>query len=61
MYWVFVAVPGLLSNSSMQGLLSHCDAQASHFSGFSCCGAWALGSRASVVAAHGLRSYGAGA
>ena len=59
MYWVFVAVPGLLSNCSMQGLCSHCDARASHFSGFSCCGVSALGLRASVVAAHGLSSCGA--
>ena len=31
-----------------------CGAQASHCGGFSCCGAWALGARASVVVAHGL-------
>ena len=36
----------------------HCGAQASHCGGFSCCGAWALGARASVVVAHGLSSYG---
>ena len=28
--------------------------RASHCGGFSCCGAWALGARASVVVAHGL-------
>ena len=30
MYLVFVAVHGLFSNCSTQGLLSHCDAWASH-------------------------------
>ena len=33
--------------------------QASHCGGFSCCRAWALGARASVVVAHGLSSCGA--
>ena len=33
----------------------------SHCSGFSCCGARALGTWASVVVAHGLRSCGSGA
>ena len=32
--------------------------RASHCSGFSCCGAWALGARTSVVAARGLSSCG---
>ena len=36
-----------------------CGARASHCSGFSCCGAQALGARASVVVAHGLSSCGA--
>ena len=31
-----------------------CGAQASHCSGFSCCIAWAVGTRASVVVARGL-------
>ena len=35
-----------------------CGARASHFGGFSCCGAWALGTRASVVVAPGLSSCG---
>ena len=35
-----------------------CGAQASHCGGFSCCGPWALGARASEVAAHGLSSCG---
>ena len=33
-------------------------ARASHCSGFSCCGAWALSAWASVVVAHGLSSCG---
>ena len=36
----------------------HCGMRASHCSGFTCCGARALGTRASVVVAHGLRSCG---
>ena len=40
------------------GATLHCDARASHCGGFPCCGAWALGMRASVVAAHGLSSCG---
>ena len=36
----------------------HCSAWASHCSGFSCCGVWALGMWASVVVAHGLSSCG---
>ena len=39
--------------------LSSCRARASHCGGFSCCGAWALGVRASVVVAHRLSSCGA--
>ena len=35
-----------------------CGARASHCSGFSCCGAWALGTWPSVVVAHGLTSCG---
>ena len=40
------------------GATLRCGAQASDCSGFSCCGAWALGVWASVVVAHGLSSYG---
>ena len=36
----------------------HCGAWASHCGGFSCCGAWTLGARASVVVACGLSSCG---
>jgi len=35
-------------------LLSRCSAQASHCSGFTCCGAWALDGWASVVVVCGL-------
>ena len=40
------------------GATLRCGARASHCSGFSHCGAWALGMRASVVVAHGLSSCG---
>ena len=36
------------------GLLSTCGVRASHCGGFSCCGAWALGTWASGFVAHGL-------
>ena len=35
----------------------HCCARASHCSGFSRCGAWALGAQTSAAAAHGLSGY----
>ena len=44
------------SSCSEQGQLSSSGAWASHCSGFSCCGAQALGHAGSVVAAHGLQS-----
>ena len=37
---------------------SSCSVRVSHCEGFFCCGTWALGTRASVVAAHRLSSYG---
>ena len=40
------------------GATLHCSAQSSHRGGFSCCGARALGVRASVVVARGLSSCG---
>ena len=40
------------------GATLHCGAQVSHCGGFSCCGAWALGTWASVAAAHRLSSCG---
>ena len=49
LHWVFIA---------RVGVTLRCSAQASHYSGFSCCGAWALGSWASVVVARRLSSCG---
>ena len=46
---------GLKLNIVSRGLLSSCGAWASHCSGFSC-GAQALGTQASVTAAHGFNS-----
>ena len=46
---------------SVCGLLSSCNAQASHWGGFSCCGAQTLGLQTpgtSVVVAQGLSSCG---
>ena len=40
------------------GATLHCGARTSHYSGFSCCGARALGAQASVVVARGLQSAG---
>ena len=40
------------------GATLRCGAWGPHYSGFSCCGAWALGMWASVVVAHGLSSCG---
>ena len=53
--WVFVAACNL---SLVAEATLRCSAQASHCGGFSCCGAQALGARASVFVAHGLRSCG---
>ena len=50
---MFVAAHGL-SLVAASGATLRCGAQASHCGGFSCCGAWALGARASVVVARGL-------
>ena len=46
------------SSYSEQGATLHCGALASHCGGFSCCGARALGTWASVVVACGLSSCG---
>ena len=54
---VFVAACGL-SLVAASGATLCCCAQASHCGGFSCCGARALGARASVVVTHGLSSCG---
>ena len=46
------------SSCSERGATLHCGARASHCGGFSCCGARALGTWASVVVAHGLQRAG---
>ena len=56
LHWVFIAVHGAFSSCSEQGLLfvavhGLLIAVASHCVGFSCCGAQALGVRASVAVA----------
>ena len=55
--WVFVAAHRL-SLVVVSGATPRCSARASHCCGLSCCGAWALGAQASVVAALGLSSCG---
>ena len=55
--WVFVVVRGLSLVAVSRATLP-CSARASHCGGFSCCGAQALGTRASVVVARGLSSCG---
>ena len=66
--FIYVAVLGLrcytwaFSSCGVRvgGILTlHRRAQASHCGGFSCCGARAVGARASVVVALGLSSCGA--
>ena len=56
--WVFVAARGL-SLVAASGATLCCGARASHCGGFSCCGAQAVGARASVVVVCGLSSCGA--
>ena len=56
--WVFVAARRLSLVAARAGAPLSCGAQASHCGGFSCCGAWALGARTSVVAVHGFSSCG---
>ena len=53
LHQVFVAACRL-SLVVARGATLRCGARASHCGGFSCCGAQALGTRASVVAAHRL-------
>ena len=57
LHWVSVAARGL-SLVAASGAILRCGARASHCSGFSCCGAWALGTQASVVVVRGLSSCG---
>ena len=63
-YFFFLAVLGLrccvqaFSSCGERGATLSCGAQPPHCGGFSCCGAQALGARASVVVVHGLMSCG---
>ena len=57
LHWVLVAACRLSLVVANVATL-HCGAWASHCSGFSCCRAWALGMRTSVVVARGLSSCG---
>ena len=58
--YLFLAALGLhccaqaFSSCGERGATLRCSAWASHCGDFSCCGAWALGVRASVVAASGF-------
>ena len=56
--WVFIAVRRLFLWLQRAGATLRCGARASHCGGFSCCGAQALGMRASVVVTRGLSSCG---
>ena len=56
--WVFIAVRRLFLWLQRAGATLRCGVWASYCSGFSRCGARALGTRASVVVAHSLSSCG---
>ena len=51
LFYLFLAALGLRCYAQA---FSNCGERASHCGGFSCCGARALGTQASVVVAHGL-------
>ena len=57
LHWVLVAACGL-SLVAARGVTLSCGARVSHRGGFSCCGARALSTWASVVVACGLSSCG---
>ena len=57
LHWVFAAVHGL-SLVAVSGGYSSLRCAGSHCGDFSCCGAWAPGTWASVVVARGLSSCG---
>ena len=56
--WVFVIALRGLSLVTVSRAALCCSTQASHYSGFSCCRAQALGMWVSVVSARGVRSRG---
>ena len=41
--YIYFGCAWAFSSCSKRGLLSSCSVRASHYGGFSCCGAWALG------------------
>ena len=57
-FYLFLAALGLHCCAEREGATLPFSARASHCGGFSCCGARALGTRASVVVARGLSSCG---
>ena len=56
--WGLCCCTWAFSSCGEWGLLFVCGVWSSHCGGFSCCRAQALGTRASVVVAHGLSSAG---
>ena len=64
LFYLFLAALGLcccaqaFSSCGERGATLGCGAWASHYGGFSCCRARALGAQASVVVARGLSSCG---
>ena len=54
LFWVFIAVCRLSLTADSRGYSLPVGARTAHHSGFSSCGAWALGAGASVVVAHRL-------
>ena len=66
-FYLFIFIFGCVGSSLLctgflqlrrSGATLHCGVRASNCSSFSCCRAWALGARASVVVAHRLQSAG---
>ena len=55
LWWVFIAACGI-SLIVVSGGSLRCSVQTSHCGGLSCCGAQALGPRASAAVARGLRA-----
>ena len=53
-YLFYIFIFGFAGSSLLGRAFSSCGVQASHCGGFSCCRAWALGHKGSVVAVHGL-------
>ena len=57
-FYLFIYLGRVGSLLQRVGATLRCGARASHCSGFSCCGAQALGPWASVAVARGLSSFG---